>query len=69
MTLHCFTVASSCILPSIMAVPDPSPIASTTCLAHNTSSGGGLKTRFAIAICAGWRLHAPTQPIKNELRN
>src|SRR5437868_6605165 len=69
MTLHCFQVASSCILPSIMCTPRPSGIASITFFANLTSSGSGLNTRFAISSCAGWSDHAPTQPMRNEARN
>src|SRR5262249_8489465 len=68
-TLHCFQVASSCILPSIMWTPRPSGIASSTFLANLTSSGGGLKTFFAISICTGCRDQAPTQPIRKAARN
>src|SRR5205823_5686817 len=52
-TWHCFHVASSCILPSIMCTPRPSGIASMTFLANATSSGSGLNTRFAMSICTG----------------
>src|SRR5438093_1623600 len=41
MTRHCFQVASSCILPSIMCTPRPSGIASMTFLANATSSERG----------------------------
>jgi hypothetical protein len=53
MTLHCFQVASSCILPSIMCTPRPSGIASITLRANLTSSASGEKTFFAIWICTG----------------
>src|SRR5437763_5809930 len=69
MTLDCFQVASSCILPSIMCTPRPSGIASSTFFANLTSSGGGLKTFFAISICTGWSDQAPTQPSRNAARN
>ena len=69
MTLHCFQVASSCILPSIMCTPRPSGIASITFLAKRTSSGSGEKTFLAISICAGWSDQAPTQPSRNAARN
>ena len=69
MTLHCFQVASSCILPSIMCTPRPSGIASSTFLANRTSSGSGLNTFLAIAICTGCSDHAPTQPSRNAARN
>ena len=44
MTLHCFTVAASCILPSSITAPVPSPMASITRTAHFTSSTAGLNT-------------------------
>ena len=53
--MHCFTEASSSIFPSSSTAPVPSPIAATTRRAWATSSGGGLNTRLAISICAGWR--------------
>ena len=68
-TLHCFQVASSCILPSIMWTPRPSGIASSTFLANLTSSGGGLKTFLAISIWAGCSDQAPTQPSRKAARN
>src|SRR5436305_96774 len=68
-TLHCFQVASSCILPSIMCTPRPSGIASSTFFAKSTSSTGGEKTFFAMSICAGCSDHAPTQPRRNAARN
>ena len=68
-TWHCFTEASSSILPSIITAPVPSPIAAITRRACATSSTLGEKTRFAIVICAGCRLQAPTQPRRNALRN
>ncbi len=58
-TLHCFQVASSCILPSIMCTPRPSGIASITFFAKRTSSGSGLNTRLAISICRGCSDQAP----------
>jgi hypothetical protein len=36
-----------------MCTPAPSGIASRTFLANLTSSGGGLKTFFAMSICTG----------------
>ena len=69
MTLHCFQVASSCILPSIMCTPRPSGIASMTLLAKATSSGSGEKTFLAISICTGCSDHAPTQPSRKAARN
>ena len=69
MTRHCFQVASSCILPSIMWTPRPSGMASITFLANATSSGSGEKTFFAIPICTGCSDHAPTQPSRNAARN
>ena len=68
-TLHCFQVASSCILPSSMRTPRPSGIASRTRSANFTSSTGGLKTRLAIAIWLGWSDQAPTQPRRKAARN
>src|SRR5262249_10835866 len=68
-TLHCFQVASSCILPSIMWTPRPSGMASSTFFAKRTSSAGGLKTFFAIAIWLGCSDQAPTQPSRNAARN
>ncbi len=54
MTLACFQVASSCILPSIITAPLPSGIAARILAAKRTSStGSGLNTRLAIAICLG----------------
>jgi hypothetical protein len=44
------TVASSCILPSIITQPEPSPISAITRFAQSTSSGSGLKTFFAMSI-------------------
>ena len=64
MTLDCFQVASSCILPSIMCTPRPSGIASSTRRANATSSGSGEKTCLAIAIWAGCSDQVPTQPIR-----
>ena len=69
MTRHCFQVASSCILPSIMWTPRPSGIASITLRAKMTSSGSGEKTFLATSIWAGCSDHAPTQPIRNAARN
>ncbi len=69
MTLHCFQVASSCILPSIMCTPRPSGIAAMTFFANATSSGSGEKTRLAIAIWLGCSDQAPTHPSRNEARN
>ena len=69
MTLHCFQVASSCILPSIMWTPRPSGIASMTFLANATSSGSGEKTFLAMSICTGCSDQAPTQPSRNAARN
>ena len=69
MTLHCFHVASSCILPSSMCTPRPSGIASSTRRAKRTSSGSGEKTRLAISIWRGCSDQAPTQPSRNAARN
>ena len=69
MTLHCFQVASSCILPSIMWTPRPSGIASMTFFANSTSSGSGLSTCFAISIWTGCSDQAPTQPSRKAERN
>ena len=69
MTRHCFHVASSCILPSIMWTPAPSGIASMTFLANATSAGSGEKTLRATSICAGCSDQAPTQPIRYAARN
>ena len=69
MTWHCFQVASSCILPSIMCTPRPSGIASMTFLAKRTSSGSGEKTFLAMPICAGCSDQAPTQPSRKAARN
>ena len=52
-----------------MWTPRPSGIASITFLANLTSSGSGLKTFFAISICAGCSDQAPTQPSRNAARN
>src|SRR4051794_7744524 len=68
-TWHCFQVASSCILPSIMWTPAPSGIASITFLANSTSSGGGEKTFLAMSICTGCSDQAPTQPSRKAARN
>src|SRR3954453_17299318 len=53
MTRHCFHVASSCILPSIMCTPRPSGMASITFRANATSSGSGGQTFFAAAVWTG----------------
>ena len=69
MTLACFQVASSCILPSIMAAPVPSGMASTMRLANATSCGSRLNTRLAMSIWLGCSVQAPTQPCRKALRN
>ena len=68
-TRHCFHVASSCILPSIMCTPRPSGIASMTLRANATSSGSGEKTFRAMSIWTGCSDHAPTQPSRKAARN
>ena len=67
--MACFQVASSCILPSIMATPLPSGIASRMRLANSTSFTSGLNTRLAIAIWFGASDQAPAQPMMKALRN
>src|SRR5207247_4315920 len=68
-TLACFQVASSCILPSIIAAPVPSGMASIIFLAKATSTGSGENTRFAIGTWVGCNVQVPTQPMINALRN
>ena len=71
MTLHCFQVASSCILPSSMCTPRPSGIASITRLAKRTSSGSGEKTRLRdldLARVQRPRADAAHQERRAELR-
>ena len=58
-TFACFQVASSCILPSIIAAPVPSGIAARMRLANATSAASRLNTRFAISIWLGCKVRAP----------
>src|SRR5213079_1043122 len=67
MTRHCFQVASSCILPSIMCTPRPSGIASMTFLANSTSSAGGEKTFLAMSIWTGCSDHARDRVVPRVL--
>ncbi len=69
MTLACFQVASSCILPSIITAPLPSGMASRMRLAKATSPASGLNTRLAMPICEGCSVQAPAQPSRKALRN
>src|SRR5215470_1835556 len=68
-TLACFQVASSCLLPSIITAPLPSGMAARIFFANATSAGSGENTRLAISTWVGCNDHAPTQPIRNALRN
>ena len=62
-TWHCFTDASSCILPSIITAPVPSPISSMTRLAHADLCRDRARTpSWRWRSATGCRLHAPTQP-------
>ncbi len=69
MTCACLNVASSCILPSSITVPVPSPMASMIRFAVLTSSTGGLNSRLAMSIWLGCSVQAPTQPIKKAALN
>ncbi len=68
-TLACFQVASSCILPSSITAPVPSGIASRIRRAKATSAVSGAKTLLAMATWLGCRVQAPAQPIRKALRN
>ena len=70
MTLACFQVASSCILPSIMTAPVPSGIASRI-FGERDLRRVGANTLLAMSICVGCSDQAPTQPMQEgvaELR-
>ena len=70
MTWHCFQVASSCILPSIMCTPRPSGIASMTLRGEaRPRPGRGRRPSWRSSICTGCSDQAPTQPIRNAARN